>query len=878
MDDRDDTLEWAREVLPASLEEEIGGKFGLEPPGRPGSAPPIIHSELDGFSFTPAFEAGPVPRAAYREPFDVPSRPRSAPADQDMLDILDDEAWRLDFKDKANLIPFQAPGVRSSSPLLGDGAELQRQRALLGMSAGMSAVRTLQAAAVEADRFTPPPTQVHPGLLQSPHSPFGSPGLGSGRLGYSDEPALLHPGAVRAFDPIHRPISAPPAPESGLEYQENYGDIRCDPLYQHFYQDQMNKGQNANLPKPLDPCQEILNHRANSTASEFGPSVSELTEQHTGTQKNLGFAPATGFSSYVPRSPSPPWDGAAISGMHSASSHGAGQDSQAPVQASSLPGLPLGSPGFDPYFEALRSHPPLLGTFAAAGVPASFPWNQVPMSMLPTSIPPIAEEVTEPNRRDEVVPLPAASGAMARARPGGPSRLAPPKATTRSVAPDPGVLGPALKAEPDDRKPARSAFKLSQLEEMFSNNTYMSSIYSIARDQAGCRMLQHKLDEGGPEVFNAVFKEVANHAVELMMDPFGNYLCQKLMDMASPRQLEAMVEKSYNSLVNISLNMHGARAVQKLIDVVRLVPACMRRLVAALDHSVVPLTKDPNGNHVVQRCLESLPSEAHIFIFRAVANDMEDVASHRHGCRIVQRCIDASMGSDRTMLIGAICHASLTLIQDPFGNYVVQYVLGLHDPQASTMIVNAMMGRLHVLSRQKFSSNVVERCLQLASGEDRARMINELADPRGLGELLRDVYGNYVVQSALNIAVEPQISFFLGAVRPLLPSLRASGQGRRIAQKLEKKFPQLRAERGGEGARQSFGAPQGHQACGAGAPTAQGGLDGPASYLVPGAVAPGILNAGFGAANIPGDGLPGNGASNQRKKGKRGAGAGRGMR
>ena len=25
--------------------------------------------------------------------------------------------------------------------------------------------------------------------------------------------------AVRAFDPIHRPISAPPAPESGLEYQ-----------------------------------------------------------------------------------------------------------------------------------------------------------------------------------------------------------------------------------------------------------------------------------------------------------------------------------------------------------------------------------------------------------------------------------------------------------------------------------------------------------------------------------------------------------------------------------------------------------------------------------------------------------------------------------
>ncbi|CAE6921363.1 unnamed protein product [Symbiodinium natans] len=240
------------------------------------------------------------------------------------------------------------------------------------------------------------------------------------------------------------------------------------------------------------------------------------------------------------------------------------------------------------------------------------------------------------------------------------------------------------------------------------------------------------------------------------------------MEMSTARQLEVLLEATYSSLVNISLNMHGARAVQKLIDVVRMVPVCMGRLVAGLEYAVVTLAKDPNGNHVVQRCLESLPSDAHGFIFRAVAKDIEDVASHRHGCRIVQRCIDAAKGPERKMMIGAICQASLALIQDPFGNYVVQYVLGLQDPQASSLIVTAMMGRLNVLSRQKFSSNVVERCLQLASDEDRARMITELADPRGLGELLRDIYGNYVVQSALNIAVEPQISIVLGLHRAYL--------------------------------------------------------------------------------------------------------------
>merc|ERR1712176_480773 len=71
-------------------------------------------------------------------------------------------------------------------------------------------------------------------------------------------------------------------------------------------------------------------------------------------------------------------------------------------------------------------------------------------------------------------------------------------------------------------------------------------------------------------------------------------------------------------------------------------------------------------------------------------------------------------------------------------------------------------------------------------------MIRELSDPRGLGDLLKDVYGNYVVQSALTLANEQQLQLMLSFIRPVLPSLRSSGQGRRIAQKLEKKYPQLR--------------------------------------------------------------------------------------
>lgn len=58
----------------------------------------------------------------------------------------------------------------------------------------------------------------------------------------------------------------------------------------------------------------------------------------------------------------------------------------------------------------------------------------------------------------------------------------------------------------------------------------------MAKDQNGCRFLQRKFDEGGPTAIGAVLPEVLEHLVDLMMDPFGNYLIQKLLDRCSEDQ------------------------------------------------------------------------------------------------------------------------------------------------------------------------------------------------------------------------------------------------------------------------------------------------------------------------------------------------------
>lgn len=85
-------------------------------------------------------------------------------------------------------------------------------------------------------------------------------------------------------------------------------------------------------------------------------------------------------------------------------------------------------------------------------------------------------------------------------------------------------------------------------------------IYLMAKDQHGCRFLQRKFSEGARKDVENIFLEIIDHIVELMTDPFGNYLIQKLLEVCDDDQqmqiLHSITKKS-GELVNISCDMHG---------------------------------------------------------------------------------------------------------------------------------------------------------------------------------------------------------------------------------------------------------------------------------------------------------------------------------
>jgi len=312
-------------------------------------------------------------------------------------------------------------------------------------------------------------------------------------------------------------------------------------------------------------------------------------------------------------------------------------------------------------------------------------------------------------------------------------------------------------------------------------------VATLAKDQQGCRVLQHMLENHDDKVFEVIWGECYKHIQQLMIDPFGNYLIQKLLEQTSDQQRLSILQRVRTNIVSISLNIHGTRVIQKLLEHMTLSEE--KTIVrTALINDVVALSKDLNGNHCVQRCLHFMTNAENQFIYEAIASNITTVSTHKHGCCVVQRCIDYSSQHQRLLLEKKIVKHSLQLVQDPFANYVVQYVLNKKNVNA---IARRLEGNFSILAVQKFSSNVVEKCLELSDRENVAMIVDELLDPERLPRHVQDPYANYVIQKALNVLDQKSFDRAIAILKPFVRGLKATTFGKRIQAKMVKKFPIL---------------------------------------------------------------------------------------
>ncbi|KAI4157996.1 MAG: hypothetical protein LQ342_007820 [Letrouitia transgressa] len=308
-------------------------------------------------------------------------------------------------------------------------------------------------------------------------------------------------------------------------------------------------------------------------------------------------------------------------------------------------------------------------------------------------------------------------------------------------------------------------------------------IIEFSGDQHGSRFIQEKLQTANSDEKDLVFREILPNSMQLMIDVFGNYVIQKFFEHGNQSQKKVLASQMKNHIQALSVSMYGCRVVQKALE--HVLVDQQAEMMRELHKNIYDTITNQNGNHVIQKAIERVPAEHIQFIIDEVQGQVLHLSKHQYGCRVIQRMLEHCDKHTRTALLQELHGCAHHLIENVYGNYVTQHVIEHGREEDRARIISLIIGNLIWLSKHKFASNVVERAFKFGTAEQHQQMIDILTMVNENGEgplqhLVRDMYGNYVIQKALAVIKGPMREKFVEVLRGQIAIAKKYAFGKQV--------------------------------------------------------------------------------------------------
>jgi len=337
-----------------------------------------------------------------------------------------------------------------------------------------------------------------------------------------------------------------------------------------------------------------------------------------------------------------------------------------------------------------------------------------------------------------------------------------------------------------------------------------SDLVSLAQTFHGSRLIQAKLDDESDEnkfFFECFFNQCKNRTYEIMTNKFGRFAFEKMLEKCDDDQRLLILKSLTHSLTAVACDTHGSFGTQVLIK-----SLTTDQQIDLAAHILLPqtlvLVTDYKGHYLVVVLISQFPYEKFSFIDEVIIAHCAAVSMNNQGLQVVKAIFQHRTPAQLNPLLQVIAANAIILVENQYGNYVVQQALvypmsveeahskanppGKHnDKPKSTnpdirqweaqnqklqqMMIRSLEGNFRRLSMQKFSSNVVEVILLRHGHQKWTKIIvKELiaSPPTAVRTLVSDRFGNYVLQTALNVCTSKLVQTATDRILPHLPSFR----------------------------------------------------------------------------------------------------------
>ncbi|KAI0165821.1 ARM repeat-containing protein [Xylariaceae sp. FL1272] len=303
-------------------------------------------------------------------------------------------------------------------------------------------------------------------------------------------------------------------------------------------------------------------------------------------------------------------------------------------------------------------------------------------------------------------------------------------------------------------------------------------INEFCGDQHGSRLIQEKLHTANSDEKDQVFREIEPNILQLTKDLFGNYVIQKFFEHGNQVQKKIMALTMKGMIPELSIQMYSCRVVQKALE--HVLVEQQAEIVEELKPHIIRISKDTNGNHVIQKIVELVPRLCVPFIMETIRGEVYAWATHSFACRIIQRLMERGDEGEVQSLMNDLHAHAPRLVTDQYGNYVIQHIIEKGKPEDRAKIIRYVTQKLVPLSKHKYASNVVEKCIKFGTVEDKRTFrailtTNPDEGPTILQMMLKDQFGNYVIQKLIECLNGTDKDAFMASVEPDYALIKKQG-------------------------------------------------------------------------------------------------------
>ena len=299
-------------------------------------------------------------------------------------------------------------------------------------------------------------------------------------------------------------------------------------------------------------------------------------------------------------------------------------------------------------------------------------------------------------------------------------------------------------------------------------NKLKGTFISLMKSQQTSRILQYYLDKTPNDVIHLIFSEFSNQVDSLLLDPYANYFCLKIFYFLNFNDRIVFLKKISPILDVLCVNKIATYPIQCIIE--QLISDEEKNIIVnSLKKNLMKLCFDVYGAHVIEKLIINFGYEKQLEnILNFISENFLFLSNNSNGLCIVKKTIilEYKLKGERfNSLKKILINKALELIQNPYGNYALQTAIDNWNLNDIKEIYPMFYGKCLVFSIQKFSSNVIEKCIQ-KSEEFTLKFINEIcSDENSICILLKNNYGNYVIQTTLKVCDKPKRVILISLIK-----------------------------------------------------------------------------------------------------------------